>query len=248
MGTIGRVYLAQSWYQNNRPTIGRGKEAAVPKGLDYDLWQGPAPRRPFHSNYLHYNWHWFWHWGNGELGNNGIHMIDLCRWALAVDYPVRVTSSGGRYRFDDDQETPDTHVVSYEFEGRKQITWEGLSCSRQPNRPYHTLFHGEQGRMALSDNSYTIYDPAGKQTRQEKVDVPESAHFANLLASIRNGTRLNSEIEEGHKSTLLCHLGNIAHRTGRALRCSSRDGTIQQDKDAMAMWTREYQKGFEPRV
>jgi predicted dehydrogenase len=247
-GAIGRVYLAQSWYQNNRPTISRGKEVAVPKGLDYDLWQGPAPRRPFHSNYLHYNWHWFWHWGNGELGNNGIHMIDLCRWALAVDYPIRVTSSGGRYRFDDDQETPDTHVVSYEFEDRKQITWEGLSCSRQPNRPYHTLFHGEQGRMALSDTSYIIYDPAGKQLRQEKIHVDESAHFANLLASIRNGTRLNSEIEEGHKSTLLCHLGNIAQRTGRALRCSSRDGAIQQDKDAMAMWTREYQKGFEPRV
>jgi predicted dehydrogenase len=247
-GTIGRVYLAQSWYQNNRQTIGRGKEAAIPKGLDYDLWQGPAPRRPFHSNYLHYNWHWFWHWGNGELGNNGIHMIDLCRWALAVDYPIRVTSSGGRYRFDDDQETPDTHVVSYEFEGRKQITWEGLSCSRQANRPYHTLFHGELGTMALSDTSYIIYNTAGKQLRQGKVQVDESLHFANLLASIRNGTPLNSEIEEGHKSTLLCHLGNIAQRTGRALRCSSRDGTIQQDRDATAMWTREYQKGFEPRV
>jgi predicted dehydrogenase len=251
-GTIGRVYLAQSWYQNNRPTIGRGKEAPVPKGLDYDLWQGPAPRRPFHSNYLHYNWHWFWHWGNGELGNNGIHMIDLCRWGLGADYPVRVTSSGGRYRFDDDQETPDTHVVSYEFEGRKQITWEGLSCSRQPNRPYHVLFHGELGTLALSDSSYTVtLFPARREqprTRIEKVQVSDSPHFANLLASIRNGTRLNSEIEEGHKSTLLCHLGNIAHRTGRALRCSSRDGTIQQDKDAMAMWTREYQKGFEPRV
>src|SRR5262249_54285804 len=86
-GVIGRPYLAQSWYNSRRPSIGRGKEAAVPKGLDYELWQGPAPRRAFHSNYLHYNWHWFWHWGNGELGNNGIHMIDLCRWGLSVDYP-----------------------------------------------------------------------------------------------------------------------------------------------------------------
>ena len=247
-GVIGRVYLAQSWYQSNRGTIGRGKEAEIPKGLDYDLWQGPAPRRPFHANYLHYNWHWFWHWGNGELGNNGVHIIDLCRWALQADYPIRVTSSGGRYRFDDDQETPDSHVVSYEFEGRKQITWEGLSCSRQVSRPYHALFHGERGTMTLSDTGYTIYDPAGKQIRQEKVVGGDNAHFANLLDAIRNNTRLNSEIEEGHKTTLLCHLGNIAHRTGRSLRCNSKDGSILNDKEALAFWTREYHKGMEPRV
>jgi predicted dehydrogenase len=245
---IGRVYLAQSWYQSNRGTIGRGKEAPPPKGLDYELWQGPAPRRPFRSNYLHYNWHWFWNWGNGELGNNGIHIIDLCRWALGVNYPVRVTSSGGRYRFEDDQETPDSHVVSFEFEGRKQITWEGLSCSRQVSRPYHALFHGTNGTMTLSDTAYAIYDPAGKEVRREKVQGGDSPHFANFLSAIRTGGRLNSEIEEGHKSTLLCHLGNIAHRTGRALQCSARDGTILNDKAAQAMWTREYHKGFEPQV
>lgn len=247
-GAIGRVYLAQSYYQSIRPSIGRGKETEVPKGLDYDLWQGPAPRRPFRSNYLHYNWHWFWHWGNGELGNNGIHMLDLCRWGLGVDYPIRVTSSGGRYRFEDDQETPDTHLVSFEFEDRKQIAWDGLSCSRQPNRPYLALFHGERGTMTLSDSNYTIFDVAGKQLRQEKVQGGDSPHFANLLAAIRNGATLNSEIEEAHKSTLLCHLGNIAHRTGRSLRCSPRDGSIQHDKEAMGYWTREYHKGFEPRV
>jgi predicted dehydrogenase len=244
-GAIGRVYLAQSWYQNNRPSIGRGKEAPVPKGLDYDLWQGPATRRPFRSNYLHYNWHWFWHWGNGELGNNGVHIIDLCRWGLGVDFPTRVTSSGGRYRHDDDQETPDTHVVSFEFEGRKQITWEGLSCSRQPGRPYLALFHGDTGTMAVSDTSYILYDLAGKETRREKVQASEAVHIANFLGAIRGGPRLNSEIEEGYKSTLLCHLGNIAQRTGRSLQCSPKDGTIQNDKAAMAFWTREYQKGFQ---
>ncbi len=247
-GVIGRVYLAQSWYNNNRPSIGRGKEAPVPKGLDYDLWQGPAPRRAFHTNYLPYTWHWFWHWGNGELGNNGVHTIDLCRWGLGVDYPVRVSSSGGHYRHDDDQETPDTHVVSFEFDGRKQITWEGLSCSRQQNAAFFVLFHGTGGRLALSDSNYTIYDPAGKEVRREKVQVSDGHHFANFLAAVRTGGRLNSEIEGGHKSTLLCHLGNIAHRTGRALRCSARDGTILDDKAAQALWTREYQKGWEPQV
>jgi predicted dehydrogenase len=249
-GAIGRVYLAQSWYQSNRPSINRGTPADPPKGLDYDLWQGPAPRRPFRTNYLHYNWHWFWHWGNGELGNNGVHIIDLCRWGLGVDFPIRVTSSGGRYRWDDDQETPDTHVVSYEFEGRKQITWEGLSCSTQPNRPYHALFHGENGTLALSDTSYVVTTGRGKEqrVRTEKVTGSDTPHFVNLLNAIRNGERLNSEIEEGHKTTLLCHLGNIAHRTGRTLRTSPRDGTIVDDKPAQAMWTREYHKGMEPRV
>lgn len=249
-GVIGRVYLAQSWYGNNRPTIGRGKEAAIPKGLDYELWQGPAPHRAFHNNYLHYNWHWFWHWGNGELGNNGIHMIDLCRWALQADYPIRVSSSGGRYRFEDDQETPDTHIVSYEFDGRKQITWEGLSCSSQPNRPYHVLFHGDNGTLALSDTSYVVTVGRGKEAkvRTEKVQAGDTPHFGNLVNAIRTNGRLNSDIEEAHKSTLLCHLGNISHRTGRALVCSSKDGAIQNDKAAMAMWTREYHKGMEPRV
>ncbi|MSU78182.1 MAG: Gfo/Idh/MocA family oxidoreductase [Gemmataceae bacterium] len=247
-GAIGRVYLAQSWYQSNRPTIGRGKEAGVPKDLNYELWEGPAPHRPFRTNYLHYNWHWFWHWGNGELGNNGIHMLDLCRWGLDVNYPTRVHSSGGRYRFEDDQETPDTHMVSYEFEGRKQITWEGLSCSRQANRPYHVLFHGERGTLALSDTSYTIYDPAGKEVRREKVQGGDGPHFTNFLGTIRNGGRLNSEIEDGHKSTLLCHLGNIAQRTGRVIQCNAKDGSIVNDKPATQFWSREYQKGWEPRV
>ncbi|MSQ96723.1 MAG: Gfo/Idh/MocA family oxidoreductase [Gemmataceae bacterium] len=248
-GVIGRTYLAQAWYQSRRDSIGRGKETDVPKGLNYPLWEGPAPHRAFRSNYLHYNWHWFWHWGNGELGNNGIHLIDLCRWGLGVDLPTRVTSTGGRYRFEDDQETPDTHLVSYEFEDRKQITWDGLSCSTQPNRPYHALFHGELGTLALSDTSYVI-TLAGKQPviRTEKVQGGDNPHFQNFLGCIRSGGRLNSDIDEAAKSTLLCHLGNIAHRTGRVIRCNAKDGTILQDKEAMAFWTREYAKGFEPRV
>ena len=251
-GVIGRPYLAQSWYGNQRPSIGRGRQTDVSKGLEYELWQGPAPRRPFRSNYLHYHWHWFWHWGNGELGNNGIHTIDLCRWGLGVDYPIRVTSQGGRFRYEDDQETPDTHTVSFDFEGRKQITWEGLSCSEQPNRPYLVLFHGELGTMAISDSNYVITlsgsNPRERRVRTEPVQSGDGPHFANFLAAIRDNTRLNSDIEEGHKSTLLCHLGNIAYRRGRILRCNPRDGTIQDDRESMALWTREYAKGFEPRV
>jgi predicted dehydrogenase len=247
-GTIGRAYFAQAWYTNDRPSIGNGTPAPVPDGLDYDLWQGPAPRRPFRSNYLHYNWHWFWHWGNGELGNNGVHMIDLCRWGLGVDYPIHVSSSGGRYRFADDQETPDTHVVSYDF-GDKTITWEGLSCNHMPdNRVADVVFHGEKGSLAIHGGGYTVHDPKGKQVRKVAGPGDDVPHIANFLDAVRNGGRLNSEIEEGHKSTLLCHLGNIAHRTGRALRCDPKNGHIIGDQPAMALWSREYEKGWEPRV
>lgn len=247
-GDIGPVYFGESWYQNNRPTIGVGKEADVPKGLDYALWQGPAPTRPFKSNYLHYNWHWFWHWGNGELGNNGVHILDLLRWGMNLDYPTRVTSSGGRYRYDDDQQTPDTHIVNFEFEGKKQIQWEGLSCSKQPQRVYHSLFHGNDGTMAISDTSYIIYDTAGKEKETVKQTTGDPLHANNFLNAIRTGERLSSDVEEAHKSTLLCHLGNIAHRTGRTLRCDPKNGHILGDKEAEAYWTREYNREWEPTV
>jgi predicted dehydrogenase len=249
-GVIGRVYFAQSWYTNNRPSIGTGEANAPPAGLDYELWQGPAPHKPFKSNYLHYNWHWFWNWGNGELGNNGVHTIDLCRWGLGVDCPTRVTSAGGRYRYKDDQETPDTHVVSYDFPGGRTITWEGFSCNQVPPGPKPTaLFQGETGSLALADVGYTVYDAKGKEVKKEAgKSGGDVAHIANFLAAVRGTEKLNSEIEEGHKSTLLCHLGNIAHRTGRALRCDPTTGRVENDPEAMRLWTREYAPGWEPKV
>jgi predicted dehydrogenase len=249
-GVIGRAYLAKSFYYNNRPTIGKGKETDPPAGLNFDLWQGPAPRKPFKSNYLHYNWHWFWHWGNGELGNNGVHTIDICRWGLGVNYPTRVVSSGGRYRYDDDQETPDTHNVAFDFDGRKTITWEGLSCNTSPGvGTIDIIFYGENGSMVVRDNGYTIYDVKGKEVKKAPAAMNTQAeHLTNFILAIRGEAKLNSEIEEGHKTTLLCHLGNIAHRTGRTLKCDPKNGHILDDADAMKLWTREYAKGFEPKV
>lgn len=248
-GVIGRAYFAQAWYTADRPTIGIGKAVDPPKGLDYDLWQGPAPRRPFRSNYLHYNWHWFWHWGNGELGNNGIHSLDLCRWGLGVDYPIHVTSSGGRYRYQDDQETPDTHVVCFDFDGRKSIMWEGFSCNRLPStKTDHVRFYGEQGAMSLTDSAYVITDRVGKEVRRVAIQTGDAGHINNFLNACRGQGTCNSGVEDAHKSTLLCHLGNIAQRTGRALQCNPRNGMILNDRPAMAYWTREYEKGWEPRV
>src|SRR5262249_14932835 len=151
-------------------------------GLNYDLWQGPAPRRPFRDNYLHYNWHWFWHWGNGELGNNGVHMIDLCRWGLGVDFPIRVTSSGGRYQFQDDQETPDTHTVSFDFDDRKTITWVGFSCtSLPPSTAHDVLFVGDKGSLSIQGTGYAIFDPKGKEVKKVTGTAKDADHIGNFL-------------------------------------------------------------------
>jgi len=248
-GEIGRVYASRAYHSGARGTIGKGKPADVPENLNYDLWQGPAPRVPYVDNRVHYNWHWLWHWGNGELGNNGVHTLDLCRWGLDADYPIRVTSNGGRYRFDDDQQTPDTHNVSFEFEDRKMVTWQGMSCNRH-NSDF-VVFYGEKGSLELTGSGhYTVYDAADKVVRSENGTRGDTEHIVDFLSAIRDDkpTRLNAEIEEGHKSTLLCHLGNIAQRTGRTLNCDARSGHIIGDPKAMTLWQRDYEPGWEPRV
>jgi predicted dehydrogenase len=249
-GVVGRIYMVKAWYNSARGSIGKGKLAEVPANLDFDLWQGPAPRKPYMDNVVPYNWHWFWHWGNGELGNNGVHTLDLCRWGLNVDYPIRVTSSGGRYCFDDDQQTPDTHVVSYEFPAKQMICWEGLSC-HQHERGFITFF-GYKGALDLQSNgSYTILDDKDKAVEQKQsTSLGDREHIVNFLEAIRGNKplSLNAEIAEGYKSTLLCHLGNMAHRTGRTLRCDATNGKVLDDADAMALWQREYEPGWEPKV
>lgn len=247
-GVIGRVYMSKSWYTALRPSIGQGVPASPPEGLDYALWQGPAPHKDFRSNYLHYNWHWFWHWGNGELGNNGIHSIDISRWGLGADYPIHVTSSGGRYRYQDDQETADTHTVCAEFEGGRQLIWEGRSCNKHAEK--FVAFYGEEGSLEIdASGHYRVYDLNDKEIENVKHNYTDSLHAANFVAAIRNNTplALNSEIEEGYKSTLICHLGNIAHRTGQSLKCDPSHGRILNNPTAMSLWKREYSKEWTPK-
>lgn len=251
-GRIGDVHYSRSWYAASRGPIGQGTPAEVPPNIDYDLWQGPAPGQPYTSNRLHYNWHWVWHYGNGELGNNGIHSIDLSRWGLNVGYPTRVVSSGGRYFFDDDQETPDSHVVSFEFPGKKQIIWECLSCNRHglDGTGFGATFHGNKGSISLDSWGYKIFDDKAKEVATVAGTDGLKAHIQNFVDAVRlnDPSRLRSEIEEGHKSTLLCHLGNIAHRTGDSLRCDPANGHIIDNEHAMKLWQRDYEPGWAPTV
>ena len=263
-GVIGRPYFAKTWYTNNRPSIGKGKLTEVPSWLNYELWQGPAPRRAYKDNLIHYNWHWFWNWGTGESLNNGTHMVDLARWGLQVDYPTRVSSAGGRYRYEDDWETPDTQVINIEFDNKSAITWEGRSCNGRTieNSSVGVMFYGEEGSLLIeSGNSYKIYDLKNKLVKEVKnnynIDARNTSdpaqeldalHIQNFFDGIKKGTKVNSDILSGHQSTLLVQLGNIAQRSGRTLNIDPKNGHILNDKEALKYWSREYQPGWEPKV
>lgn len=262
-GVIGRPYFAKTWYTNNRESIGIGKEAAVPSWLDYDLWQGPAPRQAFKDNTIHYNWHWFWNWGTGEALNNGVHMIDIARWGMHAEFPTRITSAGGRYRYKDDWQTPDTQVITLQFNNDTAVSWEGRSCNGRniEGASVGCVFYGENGSLTITDgNGYAIYDLDNKETKsvtdnqidaRNKVSPAEhldAIHVQNFFSAITKGTKLNSHIAEGHKSTLLCQLGNIALRSGNALKTDPANGHIIGDKVAQQYWSRKYEPGWEPVV
>lgn len=246
-GAIGKVRYARCVYEADRGSIGRGKPADVPENLDWALWQGPAPDRPYLDNIVHYNWHWRWHYGGGELANNGPHGLDIARWGLNVDAPKQISFVGGRYHFDDDQETPDTGVVTYDF-GESGIAWDCSSCHARRDQPLPMVtFVGDDGSLHIHTSpSYQFFDRQGKPTEKGQSDGAEGDHIRNFLTCIRSGETPNSEIAEGQKSVLLCHLGNIAHRVDRVIHFDPESRKIIGDDEAARLWTREYRPGFEP--
>jgi predicted dehydrogenase len=247
-GVIGEVRSARTWYNNARGSIGRGKQVPVPANIDYDLWQGPAPERPYVDNLVHYNWHWRWHWGGGEIGNNGPHAFDLARWGLGVEYPTRVTCNGGRYHFNDDQETPDTSLATADF-GSKCLIWDGSSCHPRTNEklPF-VAWYGDNGSLANYGNGYKIFDLKGKQVGEGTGPGGDKGHIENFLQAIRGNAKPNSEIAVGQTSTLLCHLSNIAYRTGHTIHFDPVTKKIIGDAEAEKLWGREYRPGWEPKV
>ena len=263
-GIIGHTYFAKAWYTNNRKPIGIGKKIPVPATLDFELWQGPAPRRDYQDNLVHYNWHWFWHWGTGEACNNGTHEIDCCRWFLGLDYPQKVVSAGGRYAAKDDWQTPDTQVASFEFAEGKTISWESRSCNNYPEEGSGRGFiiYGDKGSLVnLGGGDYRIFDDKNKLIKEVKSEVvadpnnPVAAsgnmdfyHFGNFIQTVRGEASLTAPVTEGHKSVLLCHLANIAQRTSGVLHCNPANGHILNDDHAGSLWRRSYQKGWEPTV
>ncbi len=260
-GLIGEAYGGKAWYANSRGSIGTGKTAQVPEWLDWDLWQGPAPRQEYTDNMVHYNWHWFFKYGTGELLNNGTHEIDMCRWALGVDYPTQVTSHGGRYHFEDDWEWYDTQLAGFEYAGKKSIHWDGRSCNGIPiwDRGRGSIIYGTEGSVLMDRQGYWVYDLRGKEIRKE-MEAGESVsmdlagggnlddrHIANFISGINSGEQLNAPIEDANVSVTTCHLGNMAQRTGMALNIDPATGQ-PAEAAAMKLWSRTYEPGWEPKV
>ena len=262
-GVIGKVHFGKGWYVNNRPGIGTGKIVAVPEWLDWNLWQGPAPRTVYRDNIVHYNWHWFWHWGTAETLNNGAHTIDLLCWGMKLKYPTKVSSMGGRYYYKDDWETPDTQIVNLEFGDDVSLLWEGHSCSGKniENSAVGVYFYGDNGSLYIGGNDYKIFDRQNQLIKDEtsdvKIDAPNTVgpgqdldglHILNFLECIQKGTPLKTTVEAGHKCTLLMQLANISLRTGRTLDINPATGHIINDSEAQRFWSRSYELGWEPKI
>jgi predicted dehydrogenase len=260
-GLIGRAYFAKSWYCNVRKSIGVGKVTLVPPQLDWELWQGPAPRRIYTDNLQPYNWHWFKLYGTGETLNNGTHEVDVCRWALGVDYPSRITSSGGRYHFKDDWEFYDTLVTSFDY-GDKMISWEGRCCQgmKTYNRDRGSVIMGTTGSVLIDRDGYEVFDLHGSKTSEFKTgketsstdlvgrDTMTDLHFANFIAGIRKGEKLNAPVSVGNVAVTTLQPSNIAWESSRELQLDPRDGKIQHDGEAMKLWGREYEHGWAPHL
>jgi len=242
-GKLGKVPFARAWIAGNRKSIGKKKDGPVPAGVDYDLWTGPAPLRPFNPNRFHYEWHWHWDYGTGELGNNGIHALDVVRWLLRLEAPRKISSAGGLYFYDDDRQTPDTQTVTYDFDGCT-VVWEHRIWAKtgHRNQSFGIELIGEKGTL-VSDGSRWFLEQDEKQAVQATAyDLP---HARNFIDAIRGVAKPNTSFAEAHQSTTLCHLGNIAHRVGRTLHWDAKTETIRGDAEANALLSRTYRKGFE---
>ena len=256
-GEFGEVYMARGLCYKWRDTIGKTPVSPVPAGVDYDLWTGPAPMREFTKNRFHYNWHWFWDTGNGDLGNQGIHEVDIARWGLGVTHPTKVSAIGGKFMFDDDQETPNTISASYEFDvdgKKKMMTFEvrhwispheaGIN-GEKPGNTIGNQFYGSKGYLVI-DNYNKYYSFMGKDQTPGPAATKRDEHWANFIGAVRSRKRqdLTAEIEEGALSCNLMHLANISYRLGRTLHWDAKTMTVVNDPEANKMLTRAYRAPY----
>ncbi len=260
-GMIGEAYKAVAFYSTSRGEVPVPTPAPVPEGLDWDLYQGPAPRKPYMHNTWDYNWHWYgWDYGTAETGNNATHELDIARWALQVTYPRRVEAEAAKRHFPEDGWTMyDTMDATLYFPGNKIIKWDGKSRNGHLTYGYDrgTIVYGTTGSVFMNRNGYRLFDRAGKLVRERKSGGQEAGtalggggdmstlHVLNFFNAIRGTEVLRSPIEEGVVSQLLTHYPNICYRVGKPFEVDTRTGRIF-DREAMRLWSREYEPGWEP--
>ncbi len=231
-----------------------------PKGVDYDMWLGPAPMRPFNENHFHYAWHWLWAYSGGDIINDGVHQVDIARWMIDKPYPSTVSSGGGIKFFDDAQETPDTHTVSWDYDGitmvfeqtlwtpyMKKTPFEFRDTDQLPTWPFSGTrieVYGANQIMFLSRHGggWEAFDADGNSVRKQPGRFMESnyGHIANFIDCVRDRKEPNGDIEKLHHSTLLCHYGNIAYRTGQRLIIDPETEGFKDNDDANALVKRDY--------
>ena len=259
-GGLGEVYLAKGICYKRRNSIGRAQEKPVPPGVHYDLWLGPAPERPFTKNRFHYHWHWHWDYGNGDIGNQGAHQMDIARWGLGVTLPTKVSAMGGHFMFDDDQETPNTLMAMFEFpnpkgggdkkkflqfEVRHWISNEEGKLGDGATKTIGNLFFGSEGYMVL-DKGGNWQTYMGKEREPGPNGSGDGDMFQNFVDAIRADHRslLEGDITEGHPSCALIHLANTSYRLGRTLNFDPKLERYVDDDEANAMLTRQYRAPY----
>lgn len=247
-GLIGKVYMARGVVFKWRPDIGDKGNSPVPEGLDWNLWQGPAPARPFSENYVHYNWHWFWDYGNGDIGNQGTHEIDLCTWGLGVGFPEEITSTGGKFLWKDCKETPEQMTTTFKYpkEGKIiQFEVRPWMTNREDELEVGNIFYGDKGYMTVSwyDNYQTFLGQKREPGPSRKAG---GDHYKNFIDAVRSRDKsiLNGPIETGHVSAGISHLANISYRLGRTLKFDPKAEKFVNDAQANSMLGRKYRAPF----
>lgn len=248
-GLIGEVYMARGLVFKWRPSVGDKGTEPVPEGLNYDLWTGPADMKPFSKNYVHYNWHWHWNYGNGDIGNQGIHETDMCMWGLGVDtFPEKITSGGGKFLWDDCQETPEVLSSTYIYPKQKKIIEFEVRpwmTNEEGGTGIGNIFYGSEGYMVVK--GYDFYETfLGRDRKPGPTRKAGGDHFKNFIDALvaRDTSVQNGPVETVHLSSGLAHLGNIAYRTGRALTFDPKAERFVNDKEANALLGRKYRAPF----
>jgi predicted dehydrogenase len=243
-GKIGKVLMAKAWNIQMRDDIGHKENSPVPPGVDYDTWLGPAPWIPFNENRFHYKWHWHWHFGTGDAGNDGTHQMDIARWALGVDYPETASGWAHKVYFHDDQQTPDTMNITFNY-GEKALIWEMRIWN-----PYGmdeiqngVGVYGDEGMVHIGQYNrrwgYKVFDKAGKMVLHDEEKEPEQ-HQKNFAECVRSRKMPNADISIGHLSVIHCHLANIVARAGHNVRFDQETETIADDSAANLYVNRTY--------
>ncbi len=250
-GVLGEVYMARGLCYRWRDSIGVKEDCPVPEGVDYNLWLGPAPERAFNPNRFHYNWHYMWDYGNGDIGNQGVHQMDVARWGLGVELPTRVTSMGNMYLFDDDKEVPNVITTAFDFpdagkKGKMLVFDTRPWCTNdEKNAKVGVIFYGSEGYMVI--DSYSHYKVYLGQKEQPGPENDKSAdHYKNFIEAIRanDPKMVNAPIRDGHLSSALCHLGLISAKLSRSLEFDPAKTDFVGDAEASALLTRQYREPF----